>query len=347
MFSAEDAGLHYTNEEDLCYKRILKGKRFIYFNGDGKEITRKNLLERFRQLVIPPAWNNVLICADDSGHIQATGRDARGRKQYIYHREWTELSNSNKFERMPGFARVLPQLRKRIAADLKKKDLSREKVTAAIIRLLEETLIRVGNKIYAATNNSYGLTTLKDNHIKVDGSKLKFAFTGKSGKELRLDLKNKRVAKIIKQCQDIPGQHLFQYFDENGNRCRIDSNDINNYLSSVTGADFTAKDFRTWGGTITALNELTLYPLSENRKENEKNIVAVVKAVAGKLNNTPSVCRKYYIHPGLFESYLDGYLPKALEIASAKRNTRYGLNTEERALVYILKSLKKISRSLT
>ena len=340
--SAKDAGLKYTNENDLCFRRAKNGKGFIYFDEEGNPVKNNKLLERFKSLVIPPAWESVKICASEMGHIQATGRDAKGRKQYIYHPRWTEVSNSNKFGKMIEFGEALPLIRKHVERDLKKKSLPLEKVLAVIIKLLEETLIRVGNRIYAETNNSFGLTTLQDRHLKVKGSNLKFEFTGKSGKLLQLDYNDKKLARLVKQCQDSPGQHLFQYFDEEGKRHPVESDDVNIYLNKIVEKNFTAKDFRTWGGTVIAVKELFSMPLSEFKKENERNVVKAVKIVASALNNTPAICRKYYIHPYIIESYLEGKLFKVIEKTLMKRrHSKFGLTAEEKALLVLLKKYSK------
>lgn len=335
--SAKIAGLHYVNENDLCIRRIRKGKGFTYLDEKGKIIKNEKKLERFKSLVIPPAWENVLICDSEKGHIQATGRDAKRRKQYIYHPRWDEVRNETKFERMIDFGKTLPSIRKKIEKDLRNKKLSRSKVLALIIKLLEETLIRIGNEEYAKQNNSYGLTTLRDKHIKVKGHTLKFFFNGKSGKETELDFSDKRLAKLVKQCQDLPGQQLFQYIDEDGNIASVESLDVNEYLTENFGKDFTAKDFRTWGGTVIAVEELYHMPVSETEKEKNKNMVNIVKIVSRTLNNTPVICRKYYIHPDIFNAYRDDYLFKAVEKASKIRKSKYSLNTEEMAAILILK----------
>jgi len=340
IIPVKDYNLRYVDDNDLCIqRRRRRSKRFVYFNGNGKAIHDKKLIQRIESLVIPPAWEEVKICKNDNGHIQATGRDSKNRKQYIYHSVWEEFSNLNKFNRMIEFGETLPLIRKRIEKDLKKKALLRNKVLAVIIKLLEETLIRVGNGIYAEQNKSYGLTTLKDKHIEINGYTLNFQFNGKSGKPLTLALTNKSIAKIVKKCQDLPGQNLFQYLDEEGNREPVESADVNNYLNDIVGKNFTAKDFRTWGATIIAAEKLNTLPLSDNEKENEKKIVEAVKYTAEELNNTPAICRKYYIHPDLLQAYLDGYLFKVMSKTTAGK-TKYGHDKTEKAVLKILKKYK-------
>jgi len=336
MKTDTEINLNYTNSDELSIMRKRAGRRFIYINGDGREIINKKLIQRFESLVIPPAWENVLICSNEYGHIQAAGRDARGRKQYIYHPSWSQLSNSNKFSRLIEFANSLPSIRKHVERDLKKKSLTRDKVLAAIIKLLETTLIRIGNSIYAEQNNSYGLTTLKDKHLEVNGYSLNFEFVGKSGKPFKVTFADKKLSRIVKKCQDLPGQRLFQYIDERGNRGIIESIDVNNYLNRMVGQNFTAKDFRTWGATIKTAKELIKLPLSENQKENNRNILKAVKATSHELNNTPAVCRKYYIHPAIIDAYMDGYLFKVMNNNSSAKQSKYGLDSYEKAVLKIL-----------
>jgi DNA topoisomerase-1 len=334
-----EPGLRYINKKDLCIFRNRKGKGFVYTDTDEKIINDKNLLERFKSLVIPPAWEKVKICTLESGHIQATGRDARGRKQYIYHTKWEDFRNTTKFNRMIEFGETLPLIRKRVEKDLKNKSLIRNKVLAIIIKLMEKTLIRIGNEIYAEQNNSYGLTTLQDKHLKIIGSSLNFQFNGKSGKPLQLTLTDESLAKIVKKCQDLPGQQLFQFFNEEGKRQPVESADVNNYLNSIIEENFTAKDFRTWGATVAAAVKLNKLPLSANEKENNKNIVSAIKQTASELNNTAAICRKYYVHPHILQAYLDGYLFKAFK-NSPGRNTKFGLSGDEKAVLKILKKYK-------
>ncbi len=337
----EDQDLLYVNDDDLRIKRIKRGKGFIYVNSKGGIIRKKELILRFKSLVIPPAWENVLICDNKKGHIQAVGRDKRGRKQYIYHKKWEEFSNTNKFSRLIEFGESLPIIRRQVEKDLQKRSLLRNKILAVIIRLLEETLIRIGNKIYAEQNKSFGLTTLKNRHIKIKGTTLNFHFNGKGGKPFDLTISNKGLSKIVKKCQDLPGQYLFQYIDEEGNCQPIESSDVNSYLNNIIEKNFTAKDFRTWGATILAAENLNQFPLENDDKINERNIVKAVKLTSKELNNTPSVCRKYYIHPDIIKAYRTSYLSKVFSSASIPRNNKYGLDKVEKV---VLKILKKYSR---
>lgn len=335
---AEAAGLRYVSDEDPGFSRKEQAKSFIYLDKNGNKLTEARHINRIEALVIPPAWTDVWICPYSNGHIQATGRDAKGRKQYIYHADWEAIRNTNKFNLMIRFGETLPLIRQRVEEDLRKRTLSREKVIAILVRLLEETLIRIGNHEYAKQNDSYGLTTLRNKHMEVEGSKVKFIFKGKSGKQWEVDIENKRLAKLIRQCQELPGQHLFQYLDEEGNRQTVDSADVNNYLKEIIEQDFTAKDFRTWGGTVRAAKELYDLGPAEAEKDKQKNVVQAIKKVSAALNNTPSVCRKYYIHPEIISAYMDNSLFENMEKASKSRdNSQFGLNTEETAVLNILK----------
>ncbi|MCU7513638.1 MAG: DNA topoisomerase IB [Ignavibacteria bacterium] len=335
---AEAAGLRYVSDEDPGFSRKGQGKGFIYLDKNDNKLTDPKHVIRIEALVIPPAWTNVWICPYSNGHIQATGRDQKGRKQYIYHAGWEDIRNTNKFNLMIRFGETLPLIRARVDEDLRKHGLPGEKVMAILVRLLEETLIRIGNHEYAKQNDSYGLTTLRNKHMETDGSKVRFIFKGKSGKQWDVDIENKRLAKLIKQCQELPGQHLFQYLDEEGNRQTVDSADVNNYLKEIIGQDFTAKDFRTWGGTVRAAKELYDLGMAEDEKDKQKNIVIAIKKVSGALNNTPSVCRKYYIHPEIISAYMDNSLFEHMESASKNvESSRFALSTEENAVLNILK----------
>ena len=337
MVLFEDKDLQYVNDKDFRIKRIKRGKGFIYVNSKGEIIRKNRAISRFKSLVIPPAWENVSICDEENGHIQAVGRDKRGRKQYIYHKKWEEFSNTNKFSRLIEFGESLPVIRRHVEKDLRKKSLLRNKILAVIIKLLEETLIRIGNKIYAEQNQSFGLTTLKNRHIKIKGATLNFHFNGKGGKPFDLTISNKILSKIVKKCQDLPGQYLFQYLDEEGNCQPIESTDVNHYLNSIIEKNFTAKDFRTWGATILAAENLNQFPPEKDEKAIERNIVQAVKQTAKELNNTPAVCRKYYIHSDILEAYRTGYLSKVFSSTSSQRNSRYGLNKVEKNVLKILK----------
>ncbi len=341
--SAEAAGLRYVSTESFGILRKKSGRGFSYFNGNGEKITDEKLLKRIEDLVIPPAWEKVQICKKSNGHIQVVGFDAKGRKQYIYHPKWDEIRNTNKFNMMIKFAESLPLIREKVNSDLRKISLSKEKIIGVIIKLLEETLIRVGNTEYAKTNKSYGLTTLRNKHIEISGSKIKFLFKGKSGKLWEVDFMNRKLANVIKKCQELPGQHLFQYIDEEGKLQAIDSYDVNEYLKNIVDLGFTAKDFRTWGGTVLAAIELYQTGKAENEKDEKRKINSAIKIVANSLNNTISVCRKYYIHPEIIESYKDGTLLTEMQKAQTKfEDNPNGLEKEEKAVLNILcKRIKK------
>ncbi|HEX6974304.1 MAG TPA: hypothetical protein VF147_07885 [Vicinamibacterales bacterium] len=327
--SARSAGLKYTTDIKPGIRRVANGHGFKYVDGSGKTVRDHATLARIKSLVIPPAWTHVWICPDERGHLQATGRDARGRKQYRYHPRWREVRDETKYHRMIGFAHALPAIRRRTSVDLRRQGLPREKVLAAVVQLLEKTLIRVGNDEYAKQNHSFGLTTLRDGHVEVKGQRVRFAFRGKSGVEHEVDLEDRRLAKVVKACRDIPGYDLFQYYDEEGGRQAIGSADVNTYLQDVTGFDFTSKDFRTWAGTVLAAQLLRAFEQSESDAQRKKNIVSAVEAVAKRLGNTKAVCRKCYIHPAVFDAYLDGSMLKtvaqrARRVAAAGRLSEGG-----------------------
>lgn len=302
--AAGEAGLQYVSDERPGYSRRAKGKDFEYLDLEGRPIRDENRLLRIKRLAIPPAWTEVWICPSANGHIQATGRDARRRKQYRYHERWREVRDENKFERLGEFARALPNIRRRIAQDLKLPGLPRRKVLATIVRLLERTFIRIGNEEYARENKSFGLTTLQNRHVKVKGSQVRFRFRGKSGRQHEVDVTDRRVAKVVAKCQDLPGQDLFQYLDDDGQVRDVTSQDVNDYLREIAGKDFTAKDFRTWGGTVLAAIALGRQEEFETKKQAKSNIKTAICAVAELLGNTPAVCRKCYIHPRIVDAYL-------------------------------------------
>jgi DNA topoisomerase-1 len=285
----------------------------------------------------------VWICPDPNGHVQATGRDARGRKQHRYHPRWREVRDDAKYHRMIAFAQTLPRLRARLQRDLRKPRLSREKVLATVVRLLETTLIRVGNPEYAKHNNSFGLTTMRDGHAKINGSAVTFKFRGKSGKEHRVDLQDPRLARIVKACQDLPGQELFQYVDDRGVQRTVTSSDVNKYLREVAGADFTAKDFRTWAGTVLAARALQEFRAFDTKAQAKKQIVAAIEKVAKRLGNTKAVCRKCYVHPAVFDAYLDGSLVRTLTRRAEKEMARslHKLEPEEAAVLALLQQRLK------
>ena len=302
------SGLVYVNDNDPGIRRVKAGAGFGYRDGEGHPVRDPATLERIRALVIPPAWTDVWICPDSRGHIQATGRDQRGRKQYRYHTGWSQARDGTKYERVIAFGRALPRLRRRVAADLALRGLPRRKVLAAIVRLLESTLIRVGNDEYARANGSFGLTTLRDRHARIGATRITFEFRGKSGKVHKTGLRDRRLARIVKSCQDVPGQRLFQYLDEEGQAHPVESADVNAYLREALGDDFSAKDFRTWAGTLLAIRALLETPCPANETEARRQQALCVQATAGLLGNTPAVCRKAYIHPAVFEAHARGGL---------------------------------------
>ena len=314
---------------------------FDFFDTRGERVTDEDEIKRIRSLAIPPAYTDVWICPSKNGHLQATGRDTKGRKQYRYHPRWRETADANKYGRVMAFAAALPGLRKRIEADMGKPGLPREKVLATVVKLLETTLIRVGNEEYAKTNKHYGLTTLRNRHVKVEGGHLEFTFRGKSGIDHSIELQNPRLARVVQRCQELPGHDLFQYLDENGERHAIDSGDVNAYLQEITGEPFTAKDFRTWAGTVLAALALREFESFDSEAAAKKNIVAAIERVAERLGNTPSVCRKCYVHPAILEAYIDGSMLAALR-AKAEKELSGGhlaaLKPEEAAVVGLLRA---------
>jgi len=320
--SARAAGLRYVSDEKPGIRRRRSGTGWAYLDPAGKVVGDTEDRARIRALAIPPAWTDVWICPRADGHIQATGRDARGRKQYRYHPDWRAVRDETKFGRMAAFAEALPALRARIDADLSLRGMPREKVLAAVVRLLELTLIRVGNDEYARANDSYGLTTLRSDHVDVDGSVLRFRFRGKSGVTHELGVRDRRVARIVERCQDLPGEELFEYLDDDGEPRRVSSDDVNDYLREATGQDFTAKDFRTWGGTVLALFALRRMGPPEGAAEAKKNVVEAVKQVARALRNRPATCRKFYIHPAVLAAYLEGDLAELASRAEADPGER-------------------------
>jgi DNA topoisomerase-1 len=335
--SAVAAGLRYVSDAMPGIRRRRAGKGFVYLDADGRPIRDRGELARIRSLAIPPAYTDVWICPLPNGHLQATGRDARRRKQYRYHPRWREVRDETKFGRMLAFSEVLPAIRRRIARDMAVDGLPREKVLATVVQLLESTGIRVGNDEYARANRSFGLTTLRDRHVEVSGSTLRFEFQGKSGKAHCVAINNRRVARIVQRCQALPGAILFQYVDEDGIQQTIGSGDVNDYLREITGQDFTAKDFRTWAGTILAIQALRKLGPSESQRQAKSKLLRAVDRVADQLNNTRAVCRKYYVHPAVFETYLAGTMLKVLgngnrKAAAAAR----GLSPDERAWARLL-----------
>ncbi|MGC1306359.1 MAG: DNA topoisomerase IB [Phormidesmis sp.] len=339
--AAKQAGLRYVHDEMPGIRRQRWGQGFSYVLPNGDRLQPSPERDRIEALAIPPNWEDVWICRDPNGHLQATGRDAKGRKQYRYHPDWRKFRNLQKFDRMVPFGLALPELRQQTQADLALPKLSRRKVTAAIVQLLDRTLIRVGNAQYAKQNKSYGLTTLRDRHVDIKKGHIDFRFKGKSGVEHCIGIDDPQLAKVVKRCQDIPGYELFQYYDEAGDRETVESGDVNDYLKSVTGEDFTAKDFRTWAGTTVATD--TLDQLGEWEKETEakRNVVTAIKAAATQLGNRPATCRKFYVHPIVPENYIAGQLIKQLKEAqkAAQSNPTEQLELSESAVLTLLKSI--------
>ena len=310
---AEEAGLRYVSHDQPGYTRKTKSDDFEYFDAEGKPIRDEQRLLRIKRLAIPPAYTDVWICPSTNGHIQAMGRDARRRKQYRYHQRWRAARDENKYDRMVLFGEALPKIRKRVEADLALPGLQQNKVLATVVQLLQQTFIRVGNEEYARDNKSFGLTTMKGRHVDVTGSKLRFRFQGKSGIKHDVDIQDRRIAKIVAKVQDLPGQNLFQYLDDDGEARDITSQDVNDYLREITGEDFTAKDIRTWAGTVLAAIALNAAGAFETKKQAKANIKNAIGAVAEILGNTPAICRKCYIDPVVLESYLDGDIIEGLK----------------------------------
>jgi len=333
------AGLRYLADDVPGIRRLVQGGGFSYRDPKGRTIGDRAVRQRIRRLAIPPAWTDVWISPDPDGHIQATGRDARGRKQYRYHPAFVKARDAAKYHHVLDFARVLPRIRRAVDADMRRRGLPFEKVVATVVHLLDATLIRVGNADYARQNGSFGLTTLRDRHVAVDGGALRFAFTGKSGKTWRLRISDRRVARIVKSCQDLPGQHLFQYLDEDGQRRPVGSADVNAWLRAVSGADITAKDFRTWAGTVLAALALSDHAGTGHAATAKANVREAIERVAQRLGNTPTICRKCYVHPEILSSYLDGAL--ALDLSrvadTAPAGRRGALRPEEVAVLALLK----------
>ena len=335
--AAEEAGLRYVSDEQAGYTRRRRGQSFQYFDTDGKLIQDESRLLRIRRLAIPPAYHDVWICPLPNGHIQATGRDDRGRKQYRYHEHWRTIRDENKYDRILTFAAALPKIRRRVQTDLKLAGLKREKILAAVVQLLERTFIRVGNEEYARQNKSFGLTTMKDHHVKVRGRKLRFRFRGKGGKEHEVDFTDRRLAKIVRKLQDLPGQDLFQYFDDEGKLCNVTSQDVNDYLREITGQDFTAKDFRTWAGTVLAAMALNAQEEFATKKEAKSNIKNAIAAAAKLLCNTPTICRKCYVHPAIVDGYLNGDLIEGLQTKLDEAEEIPDFSDDERAVLKFLR----------
>jgi DNA topoisomerase I len=334
---AKEAGLHYVSDDCPGYTRKANNGEFDYLDTEGKRIRHEQRLLRIKRLAIPPAWTDVWISPSPNGHLQATGRDARRRKQYRYHERWRELRDENKFARVAEFAKALPQIRKRVQHDIKLRGLPREKVLATVVRLLERTFIRIGNDEYARENKSFGLTTIKDRHVTVRGTQLRFRFRGKSGRQHEVDIRDGQVAKIISKLQDLPGQELFQYIDDDGQVRDVRSQDVNDYLREITNEDFTAKDFRTWAGTLLSALALCTQEEFETKKQAQANIKTAICAVAELLGNTPAICRKCYVHPAVLEAYLAASrIPGLSEAMQRSGNSQ--LRLAEAAVLRFLRS---------
>jgi DNA topoisomerase-1 len=341
VVSATTAGLRYVSDQTTGIRRHKGRRGFKYTGPDGKVIRNRAELKRIAALAVPPAWTDVWICTHPRGHLQATGRDAKGRKQYRYHHDWRATRDETKFDRMQGFAGALPTIRRRTRADLARPGLPRDKVLATIVQLLEKSLIRVGNEEYVKQNQSFGLTTLRNRHVRVSRGTLRFEFRGKSGIRHSVDVNDRHLAQVVKQCRDLPGQELFQYVNDDGDLQPVDSGDINGYLKDVTGEDFTAKDFRTWSGTVLAVTALREFVAAETKTQAEKNVVLAIEAVARLLGNTRTVCRKSYVHPGIVDCYVDRSMEKVLgRLSKAARKNRSGLRAEEVAVVALLRYLQ-------
>jgi DNA topoisomerase I len=340
--SAKIAGLLYASDTMPGIRRAKAGRGFRYIGPDHKPVHDKETLARIKSLVIPPAWKDVWICPNPKGHLQVTGRDAQGRKQSRYHPRWREIRDETKYERMIFFGAALPNIRERVEDDLKMPGLPRPKVLATIVHLMETTLIRIGNEEYARRNRSYGLTTMRNKHVDVDGSTVTFHFKGKSGIQHTVDINDRRIARIIQRCQDIPGYELFQYIDKDGTHHSVDSADVNEYLREITSQDFTAKDFRTWAGSLLASMTLNTFGAFTSETEAKRNVLQAIKIVAARLGNTPSVCRKCYVHPAVLECYIKGTIFETKKLPQSKDNGDLigALRREEARL---LKFLRKYS----
>jgi DNA topoisomerase I len=340
--TAVRAGLRYVTDGVPGIRRQRAGKGWAFYRPDGERIADREERRRISALAIPPAWTDVWICPDPVGHIQATARDARGRKQYRYHPLYRAERDKSKFRRMLEFSEILPDIRERVERDLRAGDLTRRQILATVVRLLDKTLIRVGNDEYARENRSFGLTTLRSRHVEIQGTKLRFTFRGKSGVSHEVAITDRRLARIVQQCQDLPGQELFQYLDAKGRRQTISSDDVNAYLRETTGRDITAKDFRTWAGTMLAAKALCAVGPAKTRREAERNVLRAIDEVADRLGNTRAVCRKYYVHPGLVSAYLVGLtatLPSTATRPLRRSHASAALRADEVAVLQFLQEV--------
>jgi len=336
--AAKAAGLRYVHDDRPGIRRAPAKDGFDYVDAKGRKVDDEATLKRIKSLVIPPAWQDVWICPQANGHLQATGRDARGRKQYRYHPKWRTVRDEVKYERMINFGKALPQIRKEVDRALSLPGLPREKVLATIVYLLEATMIRIGNDEYARENKSYGLTTLRNRHVKIDGSEVEFRFRGKSGVHHDVKVHDKRLARIIQRTRDLPGQHLFEYVGDDGEPHTVDSSDVNDYLRDITGEEYTAKDFRTWSGTVLAALALQEFEKVDSEAQAKKNVVRAIESVAEKLGNTPSVCRKCYVHPAVLDAYMDGTMLEGLRALAEEKLVEdlHDLQPEEAAVLAML-----------
>jgi DNA topoisomerase I len=347
VVSARVVGLHHVSDETPGIARVRSGKSFRYRDPQGKAVRDPETLRRIKSLVIPPAWTDVWICANANGHLQATGRDERKRKQFRYHPRWREIRDETKYARMIAFARALPGIRRRVRKDMALQGMPRNKVLATVVRLLEVSLIRVGNDEYARENDSFGLTTMRNKHVDVRGANLRFHFRGKAGKWHDVDIHDRHIAKIVARCQDLPGQELFQFVEDDGSRRDVRSEDVNEYLREISGQDFTAKDFRTWAGTVLAAMALRAFEKFETKAQAKKNIVAAIESVAKKLGNTPAVCKKCYIHPHVIDSYIEGTLIETLKPRADKTSKLIrGLLADEASVLRLLRQRLSIEEKL-
>ena len=342
--AAKAAALRYVSDATAGISRHRAGRGFVYRGPDGLTVRDRTTLDRIRALAIPPAWTNVWICPTATGHIQATGRDARGRKQYRYHARWRAVRDETKYARLAAFAKALPRIRRRVGADLRLPGLPRAKVLAIIVRLMERTLIRVGNESYARENGSYGLTTMRNRHVRVDGKRIMLRFRGKGGKAHAVDIDDKRLARLVRDCRGLPGQHLFQYIDDAGDPQPVSSDDVNDYLREISGDEFTAKDFRTWGGTLVAAALIAEAPASSSRVAKAAEVAAVAH-VAAALGNTVAVCRKSYIHPLVLQTFLDPAAYQQWEFAAARAAVVRSLRSDERRLLRFLTRAERTMRA--
>lgn len=335
--TAKAVGLRYAAFSGKGYFRKGNAGKFYYIDDEGQKIADADILGRIKKLVIPPAWENVWISPFENGHLQVIGTDKRGRKQYRYHPDWNKIRNQSKFHRLRNFARALPAVRKQVEADLNKKGMPYEKVVALVVKLIELTNIRIGNDAYKKLYGSFGLTTLRDKHVKFEKSKVRFEFVGKKGVKHSVALESRKLANLVKKCKEIPGQELFQYYDDDGRHCTIGSADVNNYLKEITGQDFTAKDFRAWAGSVRALEAFREVGDPESANDAKRKIVEVIDCVAAKLGNTRTVCKKYYVHPTVIAAFENGNLGK-YKVRKNIRNNK--LDAEEEALVRLLEGEK-------